>query len=135
MSRLFLILTGVICFSYSFGLVNAGPEISFSDLQLEKEQSNMQLEISKLELEKLKVQSEIDKLSGITKQSQNISISVNKINIFNNNKQAVISIDGVVNTYNEGDSLKGDLVLNKVFSKSIDVLNTQTQKHTKYVIK
>lgn len=128
-----LVLIGMIIFIQGFASDNNSS--SFSNLQLEKNLSSMQLDIAKNKLEQLKVQAAIDNLSGIKKSDQSIKISVLEINIFNNNKQAVISVAGITNTYKQGDVLTGDLILNKINSKSIDVLNTQTQQHREYVIK
>jgi len=128
---------GVLCFSSAWAIVPVDDTSStiFSSLQVEKSQSNMKLDVAKLKLQRLQVQEEIDKLTGASKANpNNINIKVKNISIFNDNKLAVITIDGVMKTYKVGDVLTENLMLKDISNKSVKVLNTDTQKTMTYLI-
>ena len=128
---------GVFCFSSVWALVPVDDSSStiFSSLQVEKSQSNMQLDVAKLKLERLQIQYEIDKLTGASKANpNNINIKVQNISIFNDNKLAVITINGFMKTYKVGDILTDNLMLKDISNKSIKVINTDTQKTMTYLI-
>ena len=132
-----LMCLGVFCFSSVWALVPVDDSSStiFSSLQVEKSQSNMQLDVAKLKLERLQIQYEIDKLTGASKANpNNINIKVQNISIFNDNKLAVITINGFMKTYKVGDILTDNLMLKDISNKSIKVINTDTQKTMTYLI-
>ena len=133
-----------VCMGFSFLVcssawaltpVSDGSTNIFSTLQVTKAQSNMELDIAKLKLQRLQLQIEIDKLIGSPKATQNtINLKVKNISVFNNNKKATIDIDGAVKTYTVGDVLKGSLTIQDISNKSVKVLNTVTNKTSIYLI-
>ncbi|OIN82906.1 hypothetical protein [Francisella sp. TX07-6608] len=130
-----LIIVG-ICISYPAWAVlpvNDNNSNVYTQLQLQKSKSDMQLEIARLKLEHLKIQSEIDKLNGVAKEQQpSAVINVLEISEFNNKHQAVIDINGNTKTYKVGENLSKDLVLTQISQKSIEVLNKVTNQSQLY---
>ena len=132
-----LIGLGVLCCSSVWALtpVDDSSSTIFSSLQVEKSQSNMQLDIAKLKLQRLKIQAEIDKLVAASKTNPNsINIKVKEINIFNDSKLAIIDIDGVIKIYKRGDILTEHLMLKAIFNHSIKIFNIDTQKTMTYLV-
>ena len=132
-----LIGLGILCFSSAWALVPVDDNSStiFSNLQVEKSQSNMKLDVAKLKLQRLKVQADIDKLTGASKANpNNINIKVQNISIFNDKKLAAITVNGVMKTYKVGDVLTENLMLKDISNKSVKVQNTDTQKTMTYLI-
>lgn len=120
------------CFAYK--AVDDYSSSIFSNLQVNKAQSNIELEIAKSKLQKLQIENEIDKLTSGVSKSNTTDIFLKEINIFNDKKLAVIDINGVSKTYKQGDLLADDLILVNITAKDIDVLNTSKKKHRKYLM-
>lgn len=133
MRKLVCILTG-LC-SISSSLANDNQASVFSELQTQKSIENIELEIANLKLQNIQVKNEIDKLNGNLKSNSNsLDIRVQEILTFNNQSQAVIAVDNISKTYRIGDILTGNLIVAKISSTVIDVLDTKTNNNSQYLL-
>jgi hypothetical protein len=133
MRKLVCILIG-LC-SISSSLANDNQASVFSELQTQKSIENIELEIANLKLQNIHVKNEIDKLNGNLKSNSNsLDIRVQEILTFNNQSQAVIAVDNISKTYRMGDILTGNLLIAKISSTVIDVLDTKTNNNSQYLL-
>ena len=133
MRKLVCILIGLCSISSSFA--NDNHASVFSELQTQKSIENIELEIANLKLQNIQVKNEIDKLNGNLKSNSNsLDIRVKEILTFNNQSQAVIAVDNISKTYRLGDILTGNLIIAKISSTVIDVLDTKTNNNSQYLL-
>ena len=133
MNKNILILIGLL--ASSLCMASDLEAKDFSDLNIKKSKESVELEIAKLQLAKLKIQDEINRLSGASKETPNsLKIKVKDISIFNQKSQAVIDVDGKSKTYQVNDMLKPYLQVVQISPKVVEILNTQTNTKYQYLL-
>lgn len=125
----------IISLSVSFFANGANTSDNFSNLQLKRAQSAMDLEIAKTNLQKIKVEEQIQKLTGsaVSKSIPTTNqIALKEIRGFDNQRVAVLAVNDITRQYEVKDEIAPNLVIQSIFANSIKVLNINTQTITTY---
>ena len=128
-----IILIPIFCLSLA-GFASANTVDEYNILQNQQALTKLSVDINKLKLENIQLETQIAQLTGNSGVNHNLNIKVISTSIFNNHQSAMINIKGNIKEYKLNDNIDKDFVIQNITDDGVSVFNSTTDQTKEFVV-
>ena len=128
-----IMLIPIFCLSLVvFASANTVDE--YNTLQNQQALTKLAVDINKLKLENIQLETQIAQLTGNSGVNHNLNIKVISTSIFNNHQSAMINVKGNIKEYKLNDNINKDFVIQNITDDGVSVFNSSTDQTKEFVV-